>query len=53
MEECIREIVKKGIETEGIYRLSGNTSVVNKLKAMYNKGINIYIYKYMLKYYHF
>jgi hypothetical protein len=41
VEECIREIVKKGIETEGIYRLSGNTSVVNKLKAMYNKGETI------------
>ncbi|OUM70054.1 hypothetical protein PIROE2DRAFT_66761, partial [Piromyces sp. E2] len=38
VEECIREIEKRDIETEGIYRLSGNTSVVNKLKAMYNKG---------------
>jgi len=38
VEECIKEIEKRGVETEGIYRLSGNTAVVNKLKAMYNRG---------------
>jgi hypothetical protein len=41
VEDCIREIEKRGIETEGIYRLSGNTSVVNRLKAQYNKGETI------------
>jgi len=38
VEECITEIEKRGVETEGIYRLSGNTAVVNRLKAMYNRG---------------
>jgi len=38
VEECIKEIEKRGVETEGIYRLSGNTAVVNRLKAMYNRG---------------
>jgi len=36
--DCITEIEKRGIETEGIYRLSGNSAVVNRLKAQYNKG---------------
>jgi len=38
VEECVKEIEKRGIDTEGIYRLSGNTAVVNRLKAQYNRG---------------
>lgn len=35
---CINEIERRGIEFEGIYRLSGNSSVINKLKGMFNRG---------------
>jgi len=41
VKDCIREIEKRGIDTEGIYRLSGNSSVVNRLKEQYNKGETI------------
>ena len=36
--QCIQAIDLYGLEVEGIYRLSGTASHVNKLKAMFDNG---------------
>jgi hypothetical protein len=36
--QCIQAVDLFGLEVEGIYRLSGNASHVNKLKAMFDNG---------------
>ncbi|CAI2172046.1 18714_t:CDS:2 [Funneliformis geosporum] len=37
VEKCITEIEKRGLTEVGIYRLSGATNAVNKLRASFNK----------------
>ncbi|KAI8803271.1 hypothetical protein BJ742DRAFT_829960 [Cladochytrium replicatum] len=37
MELCIAEVEKRGIESQGIYRLSGNKSTVEKFRTMFNQ----------------
>jgi hypothetical protein len=36
--QCIQAVDLYGLEVEGIYRLSGTASHVNKLKAMFDNG---------------
>lgn len=36
--QCIQAVDLYGLEVEGIYRLSGTTSHVNKIKAMFDNG---------------
>jgi hypothetical protein len=38
--QCIQAVDLFGLEVEGIYRLSGTASHVNKLKAMFDNGIS-------------
>jgi Rho GTPase-activating protein RGD1 len=36
--QCIQAVDLFGLEVEGIYRLSGTQSHVNKIKAMFDNG---------------
>lgn len=36
--QCIQAVDLFGLEVEGVYRLSGTTSHVNKIKAMFDNG---------------
>jgi hypothetical protein len=36
--QCIQAVDLYGLEVEGIYRLSGTSSHVNKIKAMFDNG---------------
>jgi hypothetical protein len=36
--QCIQGVDLFGLEVEGIYRLSGTQSHVNKIKAMFDNG---------------
>lgn len=40
VDKCITEIEKRGLEEVGIYRVAGTGSVVNELKAEFNKNID-------------
>ncbi|RKO99623.1 hypothetical protein CXG81DRAFT_7749, partial [Caulochytrium protostelioides] len=33
---CCQEVEKRGLDSQGIYRISGNTSLIQKLKSIYN-----------------
>jgi hypothetical protein len=37
LEKCITEIEKKGLNTEGIYRVSGSRELIEKLRTMFEK----------------
>jgi hypothetical protein len=41
MRKCCEAIEKYGIDSQGIYRLSGTTSKVQKLKQLLDKGITL------------
>jgi hypothetical protein len=36
VETCVREVEASGLQSEGIYRLSGNAADVQRLKALFN-----------------
>ncbi len=36
IERCVREVDRRGLLSQGIYRLSGNTSTIQKLKAAFD-----------------
>ncbi|KAJ1554881.1 Rho GTPase-activating protein 27, partial [Cladochytrium tenue] len=38
VELCCTEVERRGLESQGIYRLSGNTATVAKLKTQFNNG---------------
>jgi hypothetical protein len=38
MEKCCNAIEKYGVRSQGIYRLSGTTSKVQRLKELLDKG---------------
>uniref|UniRef100_A0AC34GTG2 Beta-chimaerin n=1 Tax=Panagrolaimus sp. ES5 TaxID=591445 RepID=A0AC34GTG2_9BILA len=39
--KCIEEIEKRGIETEGIYRVSGSHEQMERLRRQFDLGINV------------
>ena len=38
LEKCITEIEKRGIYTEGIYRVSGSRELIERLKSLLEQG---------------
>ena len=38
VEECVREVEKRGMKSEGIYRVSGFADDIDNLKNLYDKG---------------
>lgn len=46
VRECIDYIEEHGLACEGIYRLSGVKSKVQKLKTQYNNGVQVYLYEH-------
>lgn len=38
VRQCIEEVERRGVESQGIYRLSGNASQIQKLKILVNQG---------------
>ncbi|KAI9359688.1 Rho GTPase activation protein [Zopfochytrium polystomum] len=38
VEQCCGEVERRGITSQGIYRLSGNTATIAKMKVSYNQG---------------
>ncbi|KAJ1549294.1 Rho GTPase-activating protein 27 [Cladochytrium tenue] len=38
VELCCAEVERRGLESQGIYRLSGNAATVTKLKTQFNNG---------------
>ncbi|TPX45552.1 hypothetical protein SeMB42_g03955 [Synchytrium endobioticum] len=36
VEQCIHEVERRGLQSQGIYRLSGNAATVQKLRNMFN-----------------
>ncbi|CAB4032420.1 beta-chimaerin-like isoform X1, partial [Paramuricea clavata] len=38
LEECVREVEKRGMTSEGIYRVSGFADDIENLKSSYDKG---------------
>jgi len=39
LEKCIEEIEKRGLDTEGIYRVSGSRELIDKLKILMETGM--------------
>ncbi|KAJ3055843.1 Rho GTPase-activating protein 27 [Rhizophlyctis rosea] len=38
VEQSIAEVEKRGLQSQGIYRLSGNAATIQKIKAQFNAG---------------
>lgn len=38
VQECIEVVEERGLQSQGIYRLSGNAASIQKLKSDYNNG---------------
>ena len=36
VEQCIQEVERRGLQSQGIYRLSGNASTIQKIRSMFN-----------------
>ncbi|TPX36326.1 hypothetical protein SmJEL517_g01634 [Synchytrium microbalum] len=36
VEACIQEVERRGLQSQGIYRLSGNASTIQKIRIMFN-----------------
>lgn len=45
---CIEQVDKRGLDVVGIYRLSGQTTSIQKYKAQFNQS-KIYIYIYIIQ----
>ena len=41
IRDCVREIDARGLDSVGIYRLSGNSTSIQKLKLQYDNGENV------------
>ena len=37
VEQCVKRVEEKGMDSVGIYRLSGNASTIQKLRLLYNE----------------
>ena len=44
VSQCIQAVDLFGLEVEGIYRLSGTNSHINRIKAMFDNGIASLLY---------
>ncbi|KAJ3036997.1 Rho GTPase-activating protein 27 [Rhizophlyctis rosea] len=38
VEQCVQEVERRGLQSQGIYRLSGNAATIQKIKSQYNAG---------------
>jgi len=41
VKQCIQYIDERALHTEGIFRLSGSQALIDKYKALYNKGVDM------------
>ncbi len=38
IQDCVEAVEERGLQSQGIYRLSGNSASIQKLKSDYNNG---------------
>lgn len=51
LEKCIEEIEQRGLRVEGIYRVSGSKELIERLKALFEKGIAQFFAELLLSVY--